>query len=112
MTLSPVVIFVYNRPEHARKTIEFLARNRLAEDTILYVFSDGPKSTQDEKMVSSVRQYIEGVAGFKRVILHMEESNLGLAPSIINGVTQVVNEHGRVIVLEDDLLTSPWFLSY
>lgn len=112
MTLSPVVIFVYNRPEHARKTIESLARNRLAEDTILYIFSDGPKSTQDEKMVSSVRRYIEGVDGFKGVILHMEENNLGLAPSIINGVTQVVNEHGRVIVLEDDLVTAPGFLSY
>ena len=112
MTLSPVVVFVYNRPEHTQKTFEALARNLLAEDTVLYVFSDGPKSTLDEEKVESVRAYIKKVAGFKRVHLRLEKDNLGLATSIINGVTQVIGEHGRVIVLEDDLVTSHSFLSY
>ena len=112
MTLSPVVVFVYNRPEHTQKTFAALARNSQAEDTVLYVFSDGPKSALDEEKVESVRACIKNLAGFKKVILRLEKDNLGLATSITNGVTQVIGEHGRVIVLEDDLVTSPYFLPY
>lgn len=112
MILSPVALFVYNRPEHTQKTIESLARNRLADETILHVFSDGPKTGEDSVDVDAVRTYLKTVSGFKALHLHMEQGNLGCASSIIKGVTDVIGEYGRIIVLEDDLVTSPWYLLY
>ncbi len=112
MNLSPVVLFVYNRPEHTRETLEALALNHHATDTVLHVYSDGPGSAEDVEQVKAVRSYVKNVSGFKDVCLYCAAENLGLASSIIDGVTQIVSDHGRVIVLEDDLVTSPWFLSY
>jgi GT2 family glycosyltransferase len=38
--------------------------------------------------------------------------NLGLSRSIVAGVSELTEEYGRVIVIEDDFLVSPWFLDY
>jgi hypothetical protein len=114
MELAPVVVFTYNRLEHTRLTIEALARNELAGATRLILFSDGPKtgSETDRASVGAVREYLERVSGFASVRLLWREKNLGLARSIIDGVTEVCNEFGKLIVLEDDLISSPWFLRY
>lgn len=112
MTVAPVVLFVYNRPEHTQKTVESLARNRQAEETVLHVCSDGPKTVQDEVSVHAVRTYLKSVRGFKDVVVHKEQNNIGCADSIINGVTRLIDEYGKIIVLEDDLVTSPWFLPF
>ncbi len=112
MSLAPIALFVYNRPTHTRITIEALARNRLAADSDLLVFSDGPRSPEHAAAVEAVRAYVRGISGFRSVTLTCRERNLGLAQSIIGGVTQVCSERGRVIVVEDDLVTSPHFLSY
>jgi hypothetical protein len=112
MTVAPVVLFVYNRPEHTQKTIESLARNRQAEETILHVCADGPKTAQDEVNVHAVRTYLKSVRGFKDVVVHKEQNNIGCADSIINGVTRLIDEYGKIIVLEDDLVTSEWFLPF
>lgn len=112
MNLSPIVLFVYNRPWHTRQTIKALQKNELADRSDLFIYSDSPKDEQTEKAVKKVREYIHTIDGFKTVTIRKREKNLGLADSIIDGVSKVVNKYGRVIVLEDDLVTSPFFLRY
>jgi hypothetical protein len=110
--LAPIALFVYNRPEHTRRTLSYLQKNLLAEDSRLYIFSDGAKSDADRPKVEEVRQLIQEVAGFKAVRVITRKENLGLADSIISGVKQLVNEYGKVIVFEDDLLSSVYTLQY
>jgi len=110
--LVPVILFVYNRPWHTRQTIDSLKKNELADSTELIVFSDAPKNEKAESQVKEVRDYLKTIEGFKSVKIIEREHNWGLAASIIDGVTEVVNEYGRVIVLEDDIVTSPVFLQY
>ena len=112
MTLSPVVLFVYNRLDHTRRTIDALRKNELAQESELIVFSDAPVSEEQVEDVNKVRQYIHNIEGFKSITIVEREFNLGLAKSIIDGVTKIVEKHGKIIVLEDDLVTSKYFLSY
>ena len=110
--LAPIVLFTYNRPLHTRQTVEALRKNELAAESELIVFSDGPKNEEVRSKVEEVRKYLKTITGFKRLQIYENEKNCGLANSIIDGVTKVVTEFGRVIVLEDDLVTSPFFLRY
>lgn len=110
--LAPVVLFVYNRPEHTEKTLQALQKNTLACESELYIFADAPKDNTAIENVSEVRKIIDKVDGFKKVIIIKQKTNLGLAASIISGVTEIINKHGKVIVLEDDLVTSPNFLNF
>lgn len=112
MALAPVVLFVYNRPDHTRKTVEALQRNFLAKDSELFIFSDAPKNQAVTSGVTEVRRYLHTITGFKKVLVVERQENWGLAQSIIQGVTEIVNKYGRVIVLEDDLVTSPNFLEF
>lgn len=109
---TPIALFVYNRPEHTRRTIKFLQQNQLASDSRLFIFSDGPKRPADQAKVNQVRELIRKVEGFKSLEIIERPQNMGLANSIISGVTQLVNEYGRIIVFEDDLITSPYTLQY
>lgn len=111
-TLSPIALFVYNRPTHTRQTVEALKRNVLAKDSDLIIFSDAPKNPEAESAVQAVRDYIRLIDGFKSIKIIERDKNWGLANSIVDGVTSVVNEYGRIIVLEDDLVTSTYFLSF
>jgi len=110
--LAPIALFVYNRPEHTRRTISYLQKNLLADESRLFIFSDAPKSDNDKAKVEEVRHLIKEVTGFKSVKITERKKNLGLAESIISGVTQLVNEYDKVIVFEDDLLSSPYTLRY
>lgn len=110
--LAPIALFVYNRPEHTRRTLSYLQKNLLADESRLYIFSDGPKTEADKTRVDEVRQIAKEATGFKSVKLINRKENLGLANSIISGVTKLVNEYDRVIVFEDDLLSSPYTLQY
>ncbi len=112
MNISPIALFTYNRPWHTRRTVEALQKNDLAEDSSLFIFSDGPKNRADRENVLAVRSYIRSISGFKEVVINERESNWGLADSITDGVTRVINDYGRVVVLEDDLLTGPAFLRF
>lgn len=112
MFLAPVTIFVYNRPWHIKQTIEALKKNKLARESELFIFSDGPKDEKDKKKVEEVRNYIRSLDGFKDITIRERRKNYGLAESIIAGVTEIVNIYERIIVLEDDLLTSPYFLQF
>ncbi|MGZ5253575.1 MAG: glycosyltransferase [Flavitalea sp.] len=112
MNLAPVVVFCYKRIDTLRKTIEALKENPEAAQTHLIVFSDGPKKEADHLSVAMVRDYIHHLDGFRMITTYFSETNKGLANSIIEGVTLVFQKYDRVIVLEDDLVTSNNFLSY
>lgn len=110
--LAPIALFVYNRPDHTRRTISYLQQNLLADESRLYIFCDAAKTDADKPKVEQVRQLVKDVSGFKSVKIILRNHNLGLAESIISGVTQLVYEYGKVIVFEDDLLSSPHTLQY
>ncbi|EEW0683126.1 TPA: hypothetical protein RVT89_000332 [Escherichia coli] len=110
--ISPVVVFVYSRPEHTKKMLSALSQNSLSECTDLIIYSDGAKSEKDKPGVYAVRQLIRKLTGFRSITIVEQEQNVGLAQNIIQGVTKVVKQYGRVIVLEDDIITSPYFLKY
>ena len=112
MKLSPIVLFTYKRLETLKKTIESLSANKLASLSDLIVYSDGSKTSKDELIIAEIRSYLKTVSGFKTITIHESALNKGLANSIIEGVTEVINEYGKVIVLEDDLVCSPNFLNY
>lgn len=109
---APLCLFVYNRIEHTKKTIEALKKNLLSESTDLFIFSDAEKNEKSKNAVNEVREYIDTIKGFKNIKIIKSDYNKGLANSIIDGVTQVVNEYGKVIVFEDDLISSPKTLEY
>src|ERR1700744_2188797 len=110
--LAPIALFVYNRPEHTRRTLSYLQKNLLADESRLFIFSDAAKTDNDKAKVEQVRNLISEVTGFKSVKVISRKENLGLADSIIAGVTQLVNEYGKVIVFENDLLSSVYTLQY
>lgn len=110
--LSPIILFVYNRPWHTRQTIEALQKNELAKESELFIYSDGPKNEEAVSKVTKARDYIKTIEGFQKVTIIEREKNFGLADNIIGGVTSVINKHGRAIVLEDDMISSPYFLKY
>jgi len=112
MKTFPVVLFVYNRLMHTVQTIEALQKNYGASDSILYIYSDGPRNQEDEQGVAAVRRYVKDVTGFADVIIVEREQNLGLAGSLISGITEVLDSNESIIVLEDDLITSPFFLQF
>ena len=112
MNLAPVLLFTFNRLDHTKKTIEALQKNILAKDSEIFIFSDGPRNIEEEEEVNKVRDYIKGIDGFKKINIIESENNKGLAKSIIEGVSKVINEYGKVIVLEDDLVTTEYFLEY
>jgi hypothetical protein len=112
INLAPIALFVYNRPFHTSETLKALKENLHASESELFVFSDGAKSPKDIPSVEQVRKIINGISGFKNITIIEQDKNLGLANSIIKGVTKLCNEYGRVIALEDDLITSSYFLKY
>ncbi|HMH32286.1 MAG TPA: glycosyltransferase family A protein [Puia sp.] len=112
MKLAPIALFTYNRLVHTRRTVEALEKNELATASDLFIFSDGAKAGDDKKNVDEVREYLLGIKGFKSVTLIEREMNLGLAENIISGVSQIIGEFGNIIVLEDDLITSAYFVRY
>jgi len=110
--LAPVVMFAYSRPDHLRRAVASLLRNPECERTHIHFFCDGPKTPEVQGQVDAVRRCIESVRGFASVTRVYRDRNLGLAESVIDGVTRVVGQYGRVIVLEDDLILSPLFLRF
>lgn len=113
-TPAPIVLFVYHRPEHTRKTLAALAANDLAPQSTLYIFCDGPKDDTPGMIerIAKTRSVVRERQWCGEVIISESQVNKGLAASITTGVSEVVRRHGRVIVLEDDIVTSPGFLRY
>jgi len=115
MRLAPIALFVYNRPEHTLKTLEALAQNDLASQSELFVFCDGPKHNADaktNKAIKKVRAIVSRKQWCNKVTIYESDTNKGLADSIVTGVSEVVNKFGKIIVLEDDIVTAKGFLSF
>ena len=115
MALAPIVLFVYDRPVHTLKTLQALNDNELAEQSRLYIFADGPKANStefDKRKIHEVRELIKSRQWCGWVEIKESQENRGLAESIKQGVTEIVNKHGKIIVLEDDIVTKPNFLKY
>jgi hypothetical protein len=109
---APVALFCYARPDHTRRTLDALARNTMAGQTDLIVFQDGLRSDTDRTAHAQVTPIVERTRGFRSLRIVRRPRNLGLADNIADGVTQAVSEYGRVIVMEDDLVTAPGFLAF
>lgn len=113
--VAPIVLFVYNRPDHTRQCLDALAENVLAGESPLIVFADGAKpsaTAAERQQVQEVRDLFREERRFKSVELHASDTNKGLSASIISGVTSVMAQHGKAIILEDDLITDEYFLTF
>jgi GT2 family glycosyltransferase len=112
MKTSPIALFVYNRKLHTDQTVTALKANTLSANSDLFIFSDAAKEQSSITQVQEVREYVKTVTGFRSVTIVEREENFGLAKSIVAGVTELTKKYGQVIVLEDDLVTSKYFLQY
>lgn len=112
MIYAPIVLFTYDRLDHTRRTIDALLKNHSVQNHDLIIFSDAPSSPNRAQKVNDVRKYLSTISGFRSITIKNRLINFGLAKSIIEGVTSVLVEFDRVIVLEDDLVTSPYFLTF
>lgn len=112
MNLAPIAIFTFNRLEHTQKTIEALLKNKFVDNSDIYIFSDGPRNKEEKEKVDEVRKYLRSISSFKNINIIESEKNLGLANSIIKGVSEIIGKHDKIIVLEDDLVVAPYFLEY
>lgn len=113
--LAPVILFVYNRPEHTLKTLTALSENEWANESVLYIFADGPKinaSAQNLKLIEETRRLIKSKKWCGEVNIIERKENFGLANSVISGVSEIITKHGKAIILEDDLVSSNCFLRY
>lgn len=113
--LAPIILFIYNRPDHTRQTLEALSKNTLASESDLFIFADGPKEGASQEQLEKIRKTREVAHSnqwCKNVTVIESEKNKGLAASIISGVTEIVNRYGKVIVLEDDIVTGKYFLDF
>ena len=113
--LAPIIVFCYNRPWHVEQTLEALSRNLLADQSVLYIYCDGPKSDASDEMrkkIAEVRQVVRKRQWCKEVHVVEREENVGLMNNIVDAVTEIVNQYGRVITMEDDIITSKGYLRF
>ena len=111
---APIILFAFNRLEAVMGTVESLLQNSEAKDSELFVFVDGPRDhvPTDRDRVVAVREYVKTIQGFRQLTYTFAERNKGLGASVIAGVTQVISQYGRAIVLEDDLYVGKNFLAF
>ncbi len=115
MTLAPIIVFAYDRPNHLKQTLDALAKNDLADRSNLYIYCDGfkePAPIEQVERVKRNRTVAHAISGFKSVTVIEREKNVGLKANIVGAVTDIVNKYGRVITLEDDIVTSKGFLRF
>ena len=112
LVYAPVLLFVYNRPAHTRRLVESLLQNPESAESRLFIYSDAPRDEAARPAVDEVRRYVRSLKGFKQVNVVERAENWGLARNVIDGVTTLLRDFDRVIVLEDDLILSPAFLRF
>jgi len=110
--IAPIALFCYNKLDTLKITVESLLKNHLSSDSILFIFSDGPKNNEDLSNVMKVRDYLKGIKGFKNIYIFESNHNKGLSTSIIDGIDYVFQNYDRIIILEDDLELSNNFLLF
>ena len=110
--LAPVAVYTYTRHEHLVNTLEALRQNHLAPDTVLYVVSDGAKVPEHEPAVRRIRDYVDNLTGFREIVRVYRESNYGLSRSLPEAEKMILSDHGRLIEMEDDNITSANYLDF
>lgn len=109
---APILVFPYTRYDKLQKTISALQNNTLAAESVLFLFSDAAFVPEHEADVKRVREYLHTISGFKRVIIIEREKNLGSLGNIFDAMPRIMDKYERYILLEDDIVTSPYFLQY
>ena len=110
---APVALFVYNRLDNTRKTLESLAANTLARETDVFVFSDGGKDEKSWREVNRLRKYLQNFESpFKSFTIIARPENYYIERNVTEGVAEIFEKFGRIIVLEDDIVSSPYLLEY
>lgn len=112
MNYAPIVLFAYSRKRHLKIAVEALAKNIHASNSDLIIYIDGPRSFEEESAVNAVREYANSITGFKSLTIHARSKNLGLSNSITSGLNEVFATFSKAIVLEDDIVTSKYFLEF
>jgi len=112
MYLTPVAVFLYNRPDHARQLLDSLLNCTRLEECDVYLFCDGVKKPEHAAGVRAARAVAREFASRLKAKVIEREQNLGLARSSVSGVTELFQQHGRVVVLEDDFILHPFFLDF
>lgn len=115
MKIAPIIIFSYDRPDHLSQTLDALAKNEFAKESELFLFCDGAKETatpEQKERIKRNREVAHAATGFKSVTVIEREKNIGLKANIVGAVTEIVNKYGRVITLEDDIVTSAGYLQF
>lgn len=113
--LAPIIVFCYNRPNHLEQTLDALSRNELADQSTLYIYCDGPKadaSDEQHQKIAEVRQVVRKRQWCRDVQVVEREHNVGLMNNIVGAVTEIINQYGRVITMEDDIITSKGYLRF
>jgi len=110
--LAPIVIFTYIRVEKLKKSIESLRQSNLSNRSHLYIFSDSAKNKKEEQRVNKVREYIRSIKGFKKISIILRKKNYGLSNNIIDGINKIINKHGKIIVVEEDIIVDKNFLNF
>ncbi len=112
MNLAPICLFTFKRLDCTKQTVEALKNNTLASESELFVYTDAPRNDEEAKVVDTVKEYTRTIDGFKKVHLVPRENNMGCAKSIITGVSELMENYGKAIVVEDDIVTSTNFLAF
>ncbi|MBN8861163.1 MAG: glycosyltransferase [Sphingobacteriales bacterium] len=112
MNTAPILLFTYKRLDTLKQAVAALEKNDMAVLSDLFIFSDAARKEEDKGIVDQVRAYLKTIAGFRSIQIVERDKNLGLARSIISGTSWVLSIRDRVIVLEDDLITTPNFLTF
>ncbi|MGE4312215.1 hypothetical protein [Desulfovibrio sp.] len=109
---TPIAVFAFNRPDHLRRTLDALAANDLAAESDVTIFCDGPRSEAETEKTTAVRNVAKAAQGFASLTIVERDKNLGCAAAVIDGLTQMFAQQEKLIVIEDDILTSPYTLRY
>lgn len=109
---APIAVFGWRRPDHLARTLEALSACPEARSASVFIFLDGPKDDTQEHECFLTRQVARSDWLFARTKVVERTTNLGLSNSILTGVDKVLSEHEMVVVVEDDVLVSPVFLTY
>lgn len=110
--LAPIAVFAFNRADNLERTLQALSRNALADKSSVTIFCDGPRTEEERQKTDAVRRIARAANGFAEVSVIERAENLGLKKSLITGITAILETHDRIIVVEDDIFTSPYFLKY
>lgn len=109
---APIILFCYKRLASVARVIDSIKGNELAKESDLFIFSDGPKNEIEETTILQIRKYLKTISGFKEICIVESKDNKGLADSVISGVSKVIADYGKAIVLEDDLVLASNFLAF